>query len=305
MPVIDSPRFEHLDDAVVATVAYSDVFDMPVDRVQLHRLLLGWRCDREEVDRAVEAACAAGRLVQSGDLVHLPDRSEVLDVHRDRTGRAEDMWRQAMQWSRWLGRVPFVRGVAVTGGLAVDSVAPHDDVDFLVVTAPRRLWLTRAMIVVIVRIADRSDIELCPNFLVTSDAMEMQDRTAYSARELAQMVDVIGGDVLDELRGRNDWLLEHLPNAAIEGDRSLVTDPGWSRRRAVAERVLSSRIFDRVERWEMDRKIAKLSTVSSRRPEVGRPDESSFSPQRCKGHMVGNAAGIDVAWRDRLRQHVR
>ena len=34
--------------------------------------------------------------------------------------------------------------------------------------------------------------------------------------------------------------------------------------------------------------------------EVGTPDESSFSTEVCKGHMIGNAAGIEVAWKQRL-----
>ena len=50
--------------------------------------------------------------------------------------------------------------------------------------------------------------------------------------------------------------------------------------------------------WQ--RKVAKLTRVSSRRPEVGMPDESSFSRSVCKGHMEGNAAGIEVAWRERI-----
>lgn len=300
MTITDPLRPADLDDAVVATVAYSDVFDMPIDRARLRRFLIGVAADDGALDVALARLERSGRIERSGPLAHLPGRAAVLRVHADRTARATEMWADALRWGRRLGRLPFVRAVAVTGGLACESVADHDDIDYLVVTAPGRLWTARLFAVALVHLGRRRDVDLCPNYLVSTDALELDDRTAYTARELAQMVDVVGPDVLDDMRARNRWMLDHLPNASIVGDRSRVVDVGsrWATR--LAEAALGLGVFDRLERWEMRRKVARLRDVASRRAEVGRPDESSFSPSVCKGHMVGNAAGIEVAWRARL-----
>ncbi|MEM7093855.1 MAG: hypothetical protein AAF567_12700 [Actinomycetota bacterium] len=294
---------ELIDDraaAVHATVGYADVFDMPIDVDRLHRFLVGLSLDRSAVEATVAELVADGRLARRGDLVFLPGRADVLDIHDERTARAATMWNEAILWGRRIGRLPFVRMVAVTGGLAVDSVAEHDDIDYFIIVRPGRLWLTRLLILVLARFAARDDIELCPNFIVADERVEMDERTVYVARELAQMVVLVGRDECRDARSRNDWMFDFLPNATVEGDERQLTDVRVTGLQRFAERVMLLAPFGRLERWEMNRKIAKLQTVRSRRPEVGAPDESSFSPDICKGHMVGNAAGIDIAWRERL-----
>lgn len=295
-----APAFVDIEDAVLATVAYSDVFDMPISIDRLHRFLVGAKATKAEVSAAVDDLVAQERLGRRDDLAYLDGRSEVLAVHDERAVRAEVMWDEAQRWARWLARLPGIRMVAVTGGLAVDSVAPHDDIDYFIITRPGRLWLTRLLVLVVARVAARDGSELCPNYMVTERAVDMDDRALYVARELAQMVPVVSASRCTDLRRRNDWLLDYLPNASIEGDSTHEVDvrPGLITR--LAELVFVSPLFAPLERWERRRKITKLMTVASRRPEVGRPDESSFSADVCKGHMLGNAAGIDVAWRSRL-----
>ncbi|MEM8904059.1 MAG: hypothetical protein AAGF02_10185 [Actinomycetota bacterium] len=287
-------------DALVATVAYSDVFDMPVSVDQVHPFLVGHRVDADDLPALIDQVVAAGRLGRRADLLYLPGREDVLDVHVDRTARADVMWPTTIRWARRIGRLPLVRAVAVWGGLAVDWVADHDDADLFLVVAPGRLWLTRLLVLVLVRLAERDDIELCPNYIVSESAIEMDDRELYVARELAQMLPIVGAERCIELRRRNAWMFDHLPNATVEGDLRRVDEvgaPGPVRR--AAEWLLALPIVEPLERWEMRRKVDRLRAVRSRRPEVGAPDESSFSRDVCKGHMVGNAAGIDVAWNER------
>jgi len=294
---------QELDAAIVATVAYSDVFDMPLERYRLERFLIGVSVDPPRLGHAVATLIEQGRLLVADNLLYLPGREEVLGVYAERTSRAAAMWNDAQVWGVRLGRLPFVRAVAVTGGLACDSVADHDDIDYLIVTEPGRLWLTRLFCVMLVQVGRRRGVDLCPNYLVAEDALSLEERTSYTARELAQMVDIVGSDVLDSMRSQNDWLLDYLPNVSLAGDTSRTLSVGRNPLRSVVEIVVRSRLFDGVEGWEMRRKVAKLQSVASRRPEVGRPDESSFSASSCKGHMVGNASGIEVAWRDRIERH--
>lgn len=298
---LDAAASRHdVRDAIVATVAYADVFDMPIDIVRLHRFLVGCSAGASEVVSTVGELVESGKLGRRDDVVHLPGRAEVLDVHDERTLRAEAMWADAQRWGRRIARLPFVRMVAVTGGLAVDSVADHDDIDYFIIAAPTRLWLTRFMMVGLVKLAEREDIELCPNYIVSERALDFDDRALYVARELAQMVPIVGRDRCTDLRRRNSWMFDFLPNATVEGDQTRVAEVHPNVVTRALEMVIRRPVFDRLERWEMDRKVVRLQQVRSRRSEVGAPDESSFSPDVCKGHMVGNAAGIDEAWRDRL-----
>lgn len=290
------------ESAVRATVSYADVFDMPIKIEHLHRFLVRAALTPAETALTVDRLVARNDLARSDNVIYLPGRDEVVGIYHERAARAATMWRDAELWGRRIGRVPFVRMVAVTGGLAVDSVADHDDIDFFIVTRPGRLWLTRLMIIGLGRIADRNDIDLCPNYLVSDQAVQMDEHTIYVARELAQMVALVGPELCADVRRRNGWMFDFLPNATIYGDLSHATAQRPTRLQRAAERLLLLAPFGLLERWEMNRKITKLTRVTSRRPEVGAPDESSFSADVCKGHMVGNAAGIADAWQQRLSQ---
>ncbi|MFT7648604.1 MAG: hypothetical protein ACI8Y4_003356 [Candidatus Poriferisodalaceae bacterium] len=286
-------------DAITATVAYSDVFEMPVRIDQLHPWLIGAEVSADKLLAAVDDAVESGAVVNTNGRLHLPGSGDVVDIAEAREALAVELWPTARKWARVIARLPFVRMIGVTGGLACDSVEPYDDIDLFIVVAPGRLWLTRLAIVALARAVDVRGPELCPNYIVATDTLEFDVRSVYVAREIAQMIPLHGELVYRDILAKNDWYLDHVPNhepirVARKGS---VAGPGVVRR--ILERALAASVFDRLERWEMQRKVQKLTTVSSRRDEVGRPDESSFSPSVCKGHMVGNAAGIDVAWRER------
>ena len=142
---IDTPATPQ--ESVHATVSYADVFDMPIEMAHLHRYLVGQELTVEQTTQVVDELVVAGALGRRGDVVYLSGREEVLDIYDERTQRATTMWADAEKWGRRIGRIPFVRMVAVTGGLAVDSVADHDDIDYFIVVRPGRLWLTRLMII--------------------------------------------------------------------------------------------------------------------------------------------------------------
>ncbi len=289
-----------VSEAVLATVAYADVFDMPIEIERLHRFLIRQTADRDQVEAAVDDLVMKSHVGVAGNLVHLPGRSEVLDIHADRVSRAATMWDDAQVWGLRVGKLPFVRMVAVTGGLAVDSVADHDDIDLFILTSPGRVWLARLATIAMVKLAARRDVDLCPNYLLSEATLGITDQSSYAARELAQMVPIVSPERLVELRSQNRWMFDHLPNATLVDDGRYVVPSGRSWLQRVIEPVLATRLFDSWERREMARKIVKLKLVASRRVIVGRPDESAFSPDYCKGHMQGNARGIELAWKARM-----
>ncbi|HRF97333.1 MAG TPA: hypothetical protein PLZ51_19125, partial [Aggregatilineales bacterium] len=70
------------------------------------------------------------------------------------------------------------------------------DIDLLIITAPKRLWLCRLLVIGIVKRGIKRDgITLCPNYFVTTNAMTITDRNPFTARELAQMVPLVGFDL--------------------------------------------------------------------------------------------------------------
>lgn len=282
-----------VERGVVEALAYADVFDWPLTPREIHRYLpVGATLD--EVAAALEPGAPASCLVErAGEFAKLCGRGDLAGLRRQRARHSAGIWPRAMAWARIVGRLPFVRMVAVTGSLAVRAARDGDDVDLFVVTADGRLWLTRAMTMLIVRAARLRRLRLCPNYLLAASALQIPDRSLFTARELVQMVPVAGGEVYVELMARNAWYREFLPNAEPRAvDRSSPPNRWLGR---LLEAALGSRIADRFERWEMNRKTRQLCAASA-------SAETRYDATCCKGHADEHGRRVVAEFEARLNR---
>jgi hypothetical protein len=263
-----------LERGIVQAVAYADVFDYPLTADEIHRYLIGISASRGAV-RSVLSNGAPDVISHSGRYYTLAGREWAIETRRTRSALAADYWKRAIKYGRTIGSLPFVRMVAVTGALAMDNIA-DGDIDYLVVTEPGRLWLCRAMIVALVRVAALKRTELCPNYFLSERALVLNERNLFTAHEVAQMVPLTGLATYHRLRALNRWTDTYLPNAGGSPRRITPVEPPRPR---IVEYALRSRPFAPLERWEMQRKIHKLDQRSNGHA------EAAFGPDWCKGHF--------------------
>ena len=203
-------------------------------------------------------------------------------------------FRRAMQYGRILGRLPFIRMVALTGSLAMLNSDERGDLDYMLVAAPGRVWTARGFALLFGRLGARAHYTLCPNLIVSETALEWPAQDIYSAREICQMIPIAGQRTYERLRYENRWTDRFLPNATgVPGfiDSSM-TD--GSATQALAEWPLRSRLGDRVEAWEMGRKVRRLR----RQPGFGA--ETRFDAEVCQGNFLHHGAHTRQAFQQRL-----
>ena len=286
-----------LDNAILHTVIYADVFDYPLHADEIHRYLTGVSASPESVAAGLECLVPTG-LQRSGEAYFLPGRDEIVARRMRREQIALSLWPQAVRYGHIIAGLPFVRMVAVTGSLAMNNVEADADLDYLIVTAAGRLWLCRALILAIGRLASLRRARICPNYLISECALEFPEHTLYAAHELAQMVPLAGRQVYRRIRESNPWVGHFLPNA---GDAPNYTDADElggtaAKAKSVLERVLLSSVGTRLENWEMQRKIRKLRAENEANP------EASFSPDTCKGHSNRHGYRTERILDEKLQQ---
>lgn len=284
-----------LEWAILQTVAYADIFDFPLTAAEIHRYLVGFSAGRAEIDAALQSRFLASRLADRDGYFILAGRESLLARRPSRMRAAARLWPRARLYGRIMASLPYVRLVAVTGALALDNVEADDDIDYLVVTAPGRLWLCRFLVVVLVKLAALDGRTICPNYFLTENALALAERNLFTAHELVQMVPLSGLPVYQRMRSLNDWTAEYLPNAEGPPPLAASREPGWETARRWTEAALSSPVGARLEAWEMRRKVAKFG----RQPNVYQ--EASFSADWCKGHFDGHGLRILDAYCGRLQ----
>jgi hypothetical protein len=293
-----------LEAAILRTVAYSDLFDYPLTAREIHRFLAGVQASLEAVEETLENALLLGRQLETdGAYVTLPGRRAIVETRLRREKVSARLWRKGTRYGEAIASLPFVRMVAVTGTLAVNNAETGEDIDYLIVTVPGRVWLARLLVLVLVHLGRLDGLILCPNYVFGSDALAQFQPSFFAAHELAQMVPLYGLDVYQELLRANAWARSYLPNAFVPV-QDLFSRRGapfmrllWPLKRGI-ERLLQGRLGDALEERESRIKIAQL------REEAARCGASSaaFTPNCCKGHMEDHGRYIAVEYAERLRQ---
>ena len=243
--------------SVFRTVAYADVFDYPLTAHEVYRYLPSAGASFEEVTQAL----ANQTLFSNAENYHtLCGRQEIVETRKRRADVARRLWPKAARYGRILAALPFVRMVAVTGSLAVNNADEGKDIDFMIVTAPGHLWTCRALSLLVARFAKLERIQLCPNYLVSTNALQLQEHSLYVAHELAQMIPLFGMEIYEEIRRLNDWMADYLPNAlmAPEMPGGVIQMKKYSFLKRVFEVLFGLPFAAWFEKWEMDRKIARL-----------------------------------------------
>jgi len=272
--------------AILRTLLYADVFQFPLTETEIHHFLIGQAASPAVVSQCLNTSYwLAARIECDVDYWSLQGGTLLREQRRAREQASQALWPEAMRYGQRLAHMPYVRMVAITGALAMHNIhTAGDDIDYLLVTSPGRVWLARLMVIALVRIARQRGVILCPNYVLSTSALVQNRRDLYIAHEIAQMIPLMGLDVYKSLRDSNAWTGSFLPNAVspfytyTETNRPLV-GLGQTMQR-IGETLLNHSLGDRLETWEQGRKQRKFAH-DAQLPHA----DAQLDADRVKGHF--------------------
>jgi len=281
-----------LEWSILQTIAYADIFSYPLTLDEIHHYLIGSEATKQQVQDTLNGN---NNITKIDEFYALPNREHTVEIRQRRQQIAADFWPIALKYGRLIGSLPFVRMVAVTGSLAVDNTENNNDIDYLIVTEPGRLWVCRLFIVALVRYVQRQGYTLCPNYIISENALVFPQKSLFAAREIAQMIPIIGQATYEKMRNANHWMMEYLPNAKGLPPTQITINksqpPVLTR---TAETLLRTPPGCWLDTWEMKRKIRKFMT------HYDNTVEAAFDKDWCKGHFDGHYQRIMDEYETRL-----
>lgn len=117
-------------------------------------------------------------------------------------------------------KISWVRGVAVTGSLALDSGWKNDDIDLMVIARKNRLWLSRTIVLLSSLIRGKKGFlnkeqDWCFNLWLEADslALSAKRQNPYIAYEVLQADWICeSGGLEEKFLKSNSWVKEYFPN---------------------------------------------------------------------------------------------
>ena len=278
-----------LDKAIISTLVYGDIFSFPMTAREIHCYLIGFVTTLNDIETSLQnpSSWLASQICQQefNGIVYYSLNgidTNIFDKRQHRAQASEQLWHKAVRYGKWIGYIPFVKHVSLTGALAVKNASdPNDDLDYFIIATKGRVWLARLFSVMLVRLCRLWGIELCPNYVLSEDSLEQHQRDLFMAHEITQMVPIMGHDVYSIMRRLNQWTATFLPNAEGAFYQELQPQKRLGRFfKHMSEWLLGGRIGNRLEQWEMRRKIHKFESQDNE------TRETRFDETQAKGHFI-------------------
>ena len=217
----DTKLDQRLQQAVVSTLAFFALYELPLSSRRVHELLLEQIATLPQVEQALAGLVLDQKVIQAGNLYSVKAwRSSAYQANQ---AVLAEKWAKIDQYFHWLAVLPFVRSVAVINSLALGTADGDSDIDFFVIAKHRRLYFVRSLIIVLFRLLGvyktRQKIKdkFCFGFFVTPrhlnfEPLLISPADPYFMFWLASMRPVTGARYYWQLMQQNQWLTGYFPN---------------------------------------------------------------------------------------------
>ena len=209
----------NLRQAILATLAYHDIFDYPMTKEETCRYLIEERANLKSIRDGLNYLVASKKIGAKEGYYFLKNRTNLVSLRIQRGKYSKSKFTKAHFFANILKIIPTAKLVAVSGALAMQNSQKDDDIDLVIVTAKDYLWTTRflANIVLLpfkrnpsgVKISDRA----CLNVFIDESDLKIKPANFYQAHEICQMKVLWDREsTYQKFLKANSWIKKYLPN---------------------------------------------------------------------------------------------
>ncbi len=204
---------------VARTLLYYEIFHHPLTAKEMFVLFPVNSFTLEAFTSKLDSLVSSGMLKESFGLYYLNNNGDDVALRRkEKEHAAKGMFRLAKFFTFIIKQFPFVRGVFLSGELSKNVATKGSDIDYVIVTAPKRLWITRTMLILFKKIILLNQKKyLCLNYFVTERQFQLQEQSYYNATEIAHLKSLYNFPLFLKYINRNGWIKKYFPNYSVFG----------------------------------------------------------------------------------------
>lgn len=277
-----------ITDSILATLAYYDGFEYPLSDFEIYRFLINpqrLRSNVESIDTitlrevqvGLEELLIHGQVIQELGLYSLKDRIGLAEKRLDSEKIAAQKWRRCLRLAYWFQIAPWLRGMFVSGSLAMGTVNSESDFDMLVIVEPGRLYLARLFLSGLAslmrarrtRYDTSAPDKFCFNHFITGNALTIRHESLYNAQTYAHLYSLDLNSLPGEFFAANLWINKFVFNFTPHQKtirRSIRRSAGLLSLAVFIEKIFSGWLGDLLEgfaRSYQQRRIASNPTTTA------------------------------------------
>lgn len=238
-----------LESPLGNTLRYSDNFSYPLTCEEIWLWQIHTSYTLKKISSLVK------RHYQARDhLYFLSGRKKIVDLRREHEQASIYKWHRAFAYAAKLSRIPTIEALFITGALAMNNSPRNDDIDFMIVTTPNTLWITRLLTVLLLgknrrpsrvqeHASQRVSDKACDNLYIDANTLKITSQNIFTAHEVLQAKCVYTkSNAPYRFIKENVWIKKFLPVAyavKLKQAANLRSLPDHSRLNPLYEQVLA------------------------------------------------------------------
>jgi len=174
----DSNQENSLKKAIISLITFFDLFEYPLTSYEIWNYL-----NKEylisDIFRALDNL--SDIISSQNGFYFLPQREITINTRQQRYNYTNQKIKKARRFSQWLHYLPFIKVIALANSIGAHSLRAGSDIDFFIITAPHRLWLSRFCCAGLAKLLNLRPREgnkkdkICLSFYITTDHLNLDD----------------------------------------------------------------------------------------------------------------------------------
>lgn len=305
-----------LEQRIISTLRFFDLQDIPLTLLELHKFLLN---DIQNIKSGVDvefefldnqnfsAGAQAGKAKAGMDEIifalnnglHrqieskngyycLPGRASIIDGRLENYLYGFGREKRIKRYLGFLRHLPFVRGAAVGGSQALGQQKPNSDIDLLIITDPKFMWLARTLVSFYFQIfgvrrhQNITANRFCLNHYLARPKQVDRERNLYKAMEYSRLRPLVYSQNIAGFQKNNlAWIALFFPNF----------NPAefGAQKQSGFQKTLEKIFLNGFGRW-LESWLLKIETrrIKQDRYTFITADELSFHPDSRHGQLLQN-----------------
>ncbi len=206
-----------LKENILRTLLYYDIFKHPLNIDEIFSLLPQNSVSKTDVQNSLaEYTKLNSPIYSKNGYYYIGDNDRYIAQRKSREMFSKKAWKYAALVTHIIKRFPFVEAVFITGTLSKNSSSPESDLDFMVVTKPKRLWICRTLLMLFKKIFLLNNHKFfCINYFVSRDSLEIEEKNIFTATEIVFIKATFNSQLMKEFLESNKWIINFFPNYKI------------------------------------------------------------------------------------------
>ena len=223
----NNEKFNELEQAILKTLAFFDIFSYPLTLVEIHKWLYLPNFQNtyqlSDIYNVLNQDNSSQRVNQKNGFYFLPGRNGIIDTRLGRYQIAEAKFRIARRTVYFLRWLKFLQLVAICNNTGYNNAGVESDIDFFIIVKASRLWFSRFLITSLTSILglrrhkQKVTDRVCLSFYITDDHLNLHDislkpQDPYLVYWFATLAPIYDLNQSTDFFKANDWLKNIIPN---------------------------------------------------------------------------------------------